>query len=1453
MRLHFLKKANFSRLLAAAMSASLLLAPASAPYAGASELYAIGGGGGGGGTASPSGSSGNVFFNPGGERADDKGWAGGDGGMPINSDSHGGSGGGGAGATSEAPNGAAGQPGQNNSTYSGAGGTNSDNNAFNGTAGTYTAGSFAGGNGGKAEINGAKADSVTIIQVLGGNGGSGIYMHNGTTKSGAGGNASIVTAANQHFGSAAAPLTQVEVKGGYGGAGDGTKSAVGGNGGSASLIFGAGSSLNVYTLTVASGAEDSSVNNAGGSGGTVTFDLSGGSLTAGTINLTQTEQGAGHNNPEPGNLSAFNVGTLAVNRNTTFNIANFNAVRPELVATIDNIELGDSTLTVNKGGGQESKITANTLTLTGKGRLSDADSALNIGSLTIDGGTISNNNASNNTDLLSRTYTSRNDITLGTNGATFEVNSGSITIDRKLTGTGGLIKTGGNILYLNNASNDYTGVTKVQNGILQLGNMNALGNSEVELSRIDNSHIGMLQFTTGGTFSNTVRNGSTAGWIVIHTSNINNPVTLTGNINTSIVINSGSLELKATGKTQDIPEVAFIPSGLTQKLIGTNVATITRLRVDGQNTVLEDPGNKLTIGSLELNSSGPYYAALSDVDDSAAGLINNWDGFVNHAYTNGVTVATDKAVLNVTTDRAISNSTFKFSSDSAMAINKTGAGKLTLTVDSPDFLGKFNVKSGDLELTALRAAGTNEVNLASGSTLFLSVADAPTYGFDTAISGEGAVIANAGAGNTLSLTRQSSYTGGTTVNDGVTLALQHSNAAGTGEINLDGTGSRLLLGHTGSSANDITGSGGVIIDNDVTLTRVKNGNTYTGGTTVNDGKTLTMTAADAAGTGEINLNGAGSKAAFNFAGQNQNSISGAGSVRIDAQGSEFTLAEVNNTANNYAGGTAFSNGRLRIASENAAGSGAIHLDSGGGAAALHLDHSLNLNNAIDGTGDLVVENNADARLSGQLGYSGATRLLSGRLHVGANDLSASSAILLTGGSVIASDNGLNLKNVTIDASNGQAAAFEGNLTARDTVLDFITPSAAFNGPLLQGSGNADISRSTYNLSIASGEPLTPDFQLVLIRTKGSLTAEDIRKGTGMDDIQIYDIQVGSTMLYQVTPLLTANELSLIMQGKQAMEQSKALSEGYLGGTALAMQGADLAAGKGMDAAAQALSQLNQGEPYGLAGFGSLSGGDVRYNTGSHVDMKSLSLLSGIVLGKAFDAGRLTTGVFFEYGNGSYDTYNSFNNAAVTGNGHAWYMGGGLLARLDFAPAGPGNFYLEGSGRAGSLHNSYENLDLRNAAGRQAEYDSQSVYYSLHAGTGYVWEIMEGLDLDLFAKYLWTHQSHDSLTLSTGEQAYFSSIDSKRLRLGSRLNYQLNSHVTPHIGGAWEYEFDAKARATLNGAPVSAPELKGGTGIGEIGLLLYPSPELPLTIDVSGQAYTGKREGFTGSFQFSLEF
>ena len=888
-------------------------------------------------------------------------------------------------------------------------------------------------------------------------------------------------------------------------------------------------------------------------------------------------------------------------------------------------------------------------------------------------------------------------------------------------------------------------------------------------------------------------------------------------------------------------------------------------------------GNIVSIssGTVQSNVNGGFVASGSG---KATGNIVNISGNAD--------LSTATVAGGISSSDAFTGNTLNKNSDAAVHIARNFA--------SVNFGYSGNANIGELDSTPTGSA-------LSGVTVNTN---ANNVSFDGVISGSGS-ITKTGAG-TLILSGTNTYSGGTTISAG-TLSIGSDTNIGSGTNTIGNKGTLLLSGN-GTYTNDWTLSGAgsaIATDNNNTLSGVLSGNggltktgtgtltltgnnAYTGSTTISDG---TLKGNIASGT-DLSIadsaiydgdNKARSVGGLNGAGKilNTNGLtvqSGTFGGGIDNSNTSLiktgagTLTLTGNNA--YTGSTTISEGTLKgnIASGTDLSIAASAIYDGdnkarsvgglnGGGKILNTSgltvQSGDFAGIIDNSNTSLTKTGAGTlTLSGTNTYTGMTTVRSGALALG-SDLT-SNQLTLYGGTVF--DRGShnhNLDNgiLSVNGANSQNAMYKGDLSARNATLNFISPVHPTQ-PLLRVTGDADVSGSAYNVGLAGSTSLASGSTLTLLEVDPdkTLTANNLQRGNGI-------VQIGSTVAHDITADVNLdptigrlNAVTAQVSPGRATDQSKALSEGFLGGLALNLQGADLVAGRGMDSAVRASSGTDDAERHDFAGFGALSGGSLRYNTGSHLDMNSLSLLTGLAWGIDLAPGRLTLGAFFEYGNGSYDTHNSFTNAAsVDGDGNAYYLGGGILARMDFVNIGPGRFYAEASGRAGKTHNEYDSSDLRDAAGRKADYDSSSPYYGLHFGTGYVWNINDAATLDLYGKYFWTRQQGDSVGLSTGEHLSFDDINSSRLRFGGRFAYILNEHVAPYIGAAWEHEFDGKARATTNGFDIDAPNLHGNTGIGELGISLTPSADLPLTVDLGVQGYTGKREGVTGSLMVKWEF
>ncbi len=184
---------------------------------------------------------------------------------------------------------------------------------------------------------------------------------------------------------------------------------------------------------------------------------------------------------------------------------------------------------------------------------------------------------------------------------------------------------------------------------------------------------------------------------------------------------------------------------------------------------------------------------------------------------------------------------------------------------------------------------------------------------------------------TLTLSGSNTYTGGTLISSG-TLVANDVNALGTGDVTDNAV---LELNTGGDFINSIGGTGRVEKSGDETLT-LSGSNTYTGGTTINDG-TLVATSVDALGSGDVTDN---ATLELNTGGDFANNIGGTGSV-VKSGDKTLTLSGTNS----YTGGTTINDGTLVATSVDALGSGDV-TDN----ATLELNTSGTFDNVISGSG-----------------------------------------------------------------------------------------------------------------------------------------------------------------------------------------------------------------------------------------------------------------------------------------------------------------------------------------------------------------------------------------------------------------------------------------------------------------------------------------------------------------------
>ena len=310
----------------------------------------------------------------------------------------------------------------------------------------------------------------------------------------------------------------------------------------------------------------------------------------------------------------------------------------------------------------------------------------------------------------------------------------------------------------------------------------------------------------------------------------------------------------------------------------------------------------------------------------------------------------------------------------------------------------------------------------------------------------------------------------------------------------------------------------------------------------------------------------------------------------------------------------------------------------------------------------------------------------------------------------------------------------------------------------------------------------------------------------------------------------------------------ALTEARAAAAGLLNQGADLAADTGMRHAREA-AEHDEDEEW--RPFAAVYGGASRYHTGSRADTEGFSGMTGLTGSFRTGGGRLLLGGFAEFGRAHLDTFNGFASGNVNGRGNSQYAGAGVLARYEIADGPLAGLYAEGVGRLGHIDTAWHSDDLRDNMDRPADYDLATPYFGAHAGVGYELALGNLVNVDTYGKFFWTHQGGDHADMN-GDMVHFDDVDSRRLRLGVRLDLTAFENLKPYLGAAWEHEYSGTARAVAGDFSIPDASLRGDSGLFELGLAMEPS-RVPLTLDVALVGSTGERDSLGGHLSLLYRF
>jgi hypothetical protein len=459
----------------------------------------------------------------------------------------------------------------------------------------------------------------------------------------------------------------------------------------------------------------------------------------------------------------------------------------------------------------------------------------------------------------------------------------------------------------------------------------------------------------------------------------------------------------------------------------------------------------------------------------------------------------------------------------------------------------------------------------------------------------------------------------------------------------------------------------------------------------------------------------------------------------------------------------------------------------------------------------------------------------------------------------------------------------GSVNAFQNMNFYLPSDIANNDTMLTVNGGTatDVKGVTFGVAALSGVKLEKGNTVNLITNPSGLTTADTLKTTD-------SATLAKASFLSANSLTTDNkyELSISKKGEDTIiatvdnvtEQSadtggdtsavdevkgttsaveeikKSPVETRMGVVTMVNAGADLLAGQGMANAADAAAAERSGgdgvaaaRAGGFAPFAAVGLGNLRAESGSHVDTKSIGLSLGFAREIENKSGKLLVGPVVEYGHGKYDSY---QDNGITADGKSSYWGIGVIAKQ----TNHNGFYYEGSLRAGRTKSDYDSDSAR--PGNHVSYDSSATYWAAHLGAGKLFDIGHDNTLDVYGKYFYSHTGSDSTTIHIGaasEGVDFSAVNSHRLRIGTRLTHALNAKNKIYGGLAWQYEFNGDARAVYSvSGEAPSPSVKGSSGMIELGWQVKPGKS-PMTIDLGVTGWVGKQRGITANLQANWTF
>ncbi|EGN8182792.1 fibronectin-binding autotransporter adhesin ShdA [Salmonella enterica] len=406
-----------------------------------------------------------------------------------------------------------------------------------------------------------------------------------------------------------------------------------------------------------------------------------------------------------------------------------------------------------------------------------------------------------------------------------------------------LTKQGDGTLILSNTGNDY-GDTEIDGGILAAKDAAALGTGDVTIAEsatlalsqgtLDNNVTGEGQIVKSGsdelmvTGDNTYSGGTTISGGTLTADHADS-------LGTGAVANSGVLQV-GEGELEN----TLSGSGSLVKT-GTGELTLSGDNTYSGGTTIT--GGTLTadhadsLGSGDIDNSGVLKVGEGDLENTLSGsgsLVKTGTGELTLSGGNDYSGGTTIIGGTLTADHADSLGTGAVANSGVLQVGEgelentlSGSGSLVKTGTGELTLSGGNSYSGGTTIIGGTLTADHADSLGTGAVANSGVLQVGEGELENTLSGSGSLV-KTGTGE-LTLSGDNSYSGGTTIDDGVLIA-DHADSLGTGAVANNGV---LQVGE-GELKNTLSGTGSLVKIGTGELT-LSGDNTYSGGTTIDDG------------------------------------------------------------------------------------------------------------------------------------------------------------------------------------------------------------------------------------------------------------------------------------------------------------------------------------------------------------------------------------------------------------------------------------------------------------------------------------------------------------------------------------------------------------------------------------------------------------------------------------------